>query len=153
MKKVLILLLLCLYNKVYAQSGFTNVGAKLGLGIKDERLLGISLNFPSSYRNSYELSADLFQWTKSNYRELQFAFIYKSEFFRERNTSFRCRVGLLAGTDFNDLLAGPDLGLEFGQAIYNGAEIIIANKTQYVFLADQFKGFRTSISVGLKIPL
>ncbi|TKC08027.1 hypothetical protein FA048_12755 [Pedobacter polaris] len=153
MKKFLILLLLCLFNKVYAQSGFTYVGARLGLGNKEARLMGVNLNFPSKYRNSYEISADYFQWSKSSYEELQLGIIYKPEFYRNRNTSLRYRIGGAVGTDFYKFLAGPELGLELGQAIYSGAEIIIANKNQYLFFAEKSYRLRTNLSIGLKISL
>lgn len=167
MKKIFLLctVLFGLLSPVIASDGEKLI--QLGTGILYERGwdLTVGVEQETRYHNAWEYFGNVYlKWEECNscghicpdsfwksYNTWALGAAYKPAFVRKRNSVGRARLGVSAGSDKYEFVAGLHVGYEHNYTLRNGMVVYWQVKSDLMINGKDF--FRTGVVLGVKLPL
>lgn len=155
MKKLFSLLsfLFFLSQPGFTQDGYTFLGIRGGWVYEKAFNTSISLELAGGYHTAFELFAEHYRNTGSEYHATLGGFLYKPVLTRKKNFTFRARFGAGFGGDKDGFLGGPEAGLEFMHTLPGGVNLMLTSRNKLLFGAPAPERWRTGVELGIGIPL
>ena len=162
MKKIIILFIVmfsCTSMKAGEKDQFFNINA--GFLFPNTLNASVGYEMELKYGNAIELSGEVGnRWHKEDgkiYKDTFFddyywdgSLIYKKRLAKDKNSSFRLRIGMQFGAHTGDYMFGAEGGFEYNYTFDGGVQLSLIQKNQVNFLhGDTFKN---GLLVGIKIP-
>lgn len=144
-----------------AQTGFNYINFSAGGTHPQGSAFTLNYETVTRYHDTWEFGVEYYSemleasdsistgWRK--HKSWLFGPVYKPMLVRSKNVSLRLPLGLRAGTNGTRFILAPQAGLELCHAFTRELEIILGQKTQYVFYDS--KPWRVGLYVGLRIPI
>lgn len=160
MKKTLIFFPLWLLAwAAAAQTGFKYLNLSAGASLPQGSFITLNFETVGRYHNTWEFGGEFYtstvQPTDSTGLSRRYNWlvgpVYKPLLVRSKNISLRLPVGLRIGSNGSGFITAPQVGLELCHTFSRGLEILVGQKTQYVF--NDGERFRAGAYFGLRIPL
>lgn len=167
MKKIFLLctVLFGLLSPMIASDGEKFI--QLGTGVLYERGwdLTVGVEQETRYHNAWEYFGNVYlKWEECNscghicpdsfwksYNTWALGAAYKPAFVRKRNSVGRARLGVSAGSDKYEFVAGLHVGYEHNYTLRNGMVVYWHVKSDLMINGKDF--FRTGVVLGVKLPL
>lgn len=167
MKKIFLLctVLFGLLSPMIASDGEKFI--RLGTGVLYERGwdLTVGVEQETRYHNAWEYFGNVYlKWEECNscghicpdsfwksYNTWALGAAYKPAFVRKRNSVGRARLGVSAGSDKYEFVAGLHVGYEHNYTLRNGMVVYWHVKSDLMINGKDF--FRTGVVLGVKLPL
>lgn len=167
MKKIFLLctVLFGLLSPMIASDGEKFI--QLGTGVLYERGwdLTVGVEQETRYHNAWEYFGNVYlKWEECNscghicpdsfwksYNTWALGAAYKPAFVRKRNSVGRARLGVSAGSDKYEFVAGLHVGYEHNYTLRNGMVVYWQVKSDLMINGKDF--FRTGVVLGVKLPL
>ena len=142
-----------------AQTGFNYVNFSAAGVYPQGSAFALNFETVTRYHNTWEFGGEYYSETVEpsdstgwhRHENWLFGPVYKQVLVRSKNISLRLPMGLRAGTNTDRFIVAPQVGLELCHAFTRKLEVLLGQKTQYIF--HESKPWRISLYVGLRIPI